>query len=63
MKFKRINLDKNHMDGFRFFRNLGMPIATEVAMVADGMSKVEILAAYPDIEGEDIREILYLESF
>jgi uncharacterized protein (DUF433 family) len=27
-------------------------------MVADGMSQTEILAAYPDLEPEDIREAL-----
>jgi len=29
-----------------------------VGMVADGMTEEEILKAYPDLEGEDIREAL-----
>lgn len=33
-------------------------MATVVAMVADGMSEEEILAAYPDLEAEDIKEAL-----
>jgi uncharacterized protein (DUF433 family) len=33
-------------------------VATVVGMVADGMSPAEILAAYPDLEAEDIREAL-----
>jgi uncharacterized protein (DUF433 family) len=33
-------------------------VATVVAMVADGMSEEEILAAYPDLEAEDIKEAL-----
>lgn len=28
-------------------------------MVADGMSEDEILAAYPDLEREDVREALH----
>ena len=28
-------------------------------MVADGMAETEILAAYPDLEREDIAEALY----
>ena len=31
-------------------------MATVVGMVAEGMSDPEILAAYPDLEVEDIRE-------
>ena len=33
-------------------------MATVVGMVADGMGDAEILAAYPDLEGEDIAEAL-----
>ena len=33
-------------------------MATVVGMVADGMAEGEILAAYPDREGDDIREAL-----
>lgn len=33
-------------------------MATVVGMVADGMSDSEIVAAYPDLETEDIREAL-----
>ena len=35
---------------------LRIPASTVVGMVADGMSDSEILAAYPDLEAEDIRE-------
>ena len=37
-------------------RGLRIPVATVVGMVAEGMSDPEILAAYPDLEVEDIRE-------
>jgi uncharacterized protein (DUF433 family) len=39
-------------------RGLRIPVATVVGMVADGMGDDEILAAYPDLEAEDIREAL-----
>jgi uncharacterized protein (DUF433 family) len=35
-----------------------MPVATVVAMVADGMSVDEILADFPELEAEDIRAAL-----
>jgi uncharacterized protein (DUF433 family) len=33
-----------------------IPVATVVAMVAEGMTEGEILAAYPDLQREDIAE-------
>ena len=39
-------------------RNLRIPVATVVDMVAEGMQVAEILKAYPDLEGDDIRESL-----
>jgi uncharacterized protein (DUF433 family) len=46
------------MGGVPCIRDLRIPVATVVAMVADGMSAEEILAAYPDLEPEDLREAL-----
>jgi uncharacterized protein (DUF433 family) len=46
------------MGGVPCLRGLRIPVATVVAMVADGMSEEEILRAYPDLEPEDIREAL-----
>jgi uncharacterized protein (DUF433 family) len=39
-------------------RGLRIPVATVVGLVADGMTDAEILAAYPDLEVQDIREAL-----
>lgn len=50
------------MDGVPCVRHLRIPVATLVAMVADGMSVNEILEAYPDIEQEDIKEALYFAA-
>jgi uncharacterized protein (DUF433 family) len=46
------------MGGLPCIRDLRFPVATVVAMVADGMSFTEILAEHPDLEEEDIREAL-----
>jgi uncharacterized protein (DUF433 family) len=46
------------MGGVPCIRDLRFPVATVVAMVADGMTFEEILAEHPDLEDEDIREAL-----
>ncbi len=58
MKFTRITVNPNQMGGAPCIRGLRIPIATIVGMVADGMAETEILAAYPDLQREDIREAL-----
>ena len=58
MKFTRITVDPLQMAGMPCIRGLRIPVATVVAMVADGISADEILAAYPDLEREDISEAL-----
>ena len=52
--YKRITVDPNKMDGIPCVRDLRIPVATVVSMIADSMSTEEILAAYPDLEKEDI---------
>jgi uncharacterized protein (DUF433 family) len=46
------------MAGVPCIRGLRIPVATVVAMVADGMTETEILSAYPDLEREDLAEAL-----
>lgn len=46
------------MGGLPCIRGLRMPVATVVAMVADGMTTNEILAEHPDLTPEDIHEAL-----
>jgi len=58
MKFTRITVDRDMMDGVPCIRGLRIPVATVVGMLADGMTEGEILAAYPDLEAADIREAL-----
>ena len=58
MDFTRITTDPARMGGVPCIRNLRIPVATVVEMVADGMTPAEILKAYPDLESADIREAL-----
>ncbi len=58
MEFRRITIDPAQMGGVACIRNLRIPAARVVGMVADGMSEAEIPAGYPDLEAADIREAL-----
>ncbi len=58
MEFARITFDPNQMGGVPCIRGLRIPVATVVSMVADGMTEAEILEAYPDLEGADVREAM-----
>jgi uncharacterized protein (DUF433 family) len=58
MVFRRITIDPDQMAGVPCIRGLRMPVATVVAMVAEGMTEDEVLAAHPDLEREDVREAL-----
>jgi uncharacterized protein (DUF433 family) len=62
MRFKRITVNPKQMDGVACIRGARIPVATVVGMVADGMTDDEILQAYPDLEGEDIRESLHFAA-
>jgi uncharacterized protein (DUF433 family) len=59
MKFTRITVDPRQMGGVPCLRGLRIPVATVVAMIADGMTVDEILAAYPDLQRGDITEALH----
>jgi uncharacterized protein (DUF433 family) len=58
MRFTRITANAKQMGGVPCIRGLRIPVATVIGMIADGMSEDEILAAYPDLEREDIHEAL-----
>lgn len=44
--------------GVPCIRGLRIPVATVLGMIADGMSDGDILAAFPSLEQEDLREAL-----
>lgn len=59
MDFARITTSPDKMGGVPCIRDLRFPVATVVAMVADGMTTDEILAEHPDLEVDDITEALH----
>lgn len=62
MTFPRITIDPDQMAGTPCIRGLRIPVATVVAMVADGIAEEEILRNHPDLEPDDIREALRFAS-
>jgi len=58
MAYTRITVDPGKMGGVPCIRELRIPVATVVGMVAEGMTADEILSAYPDLDREDIAEAL-----
>jgi uncharacterized protein (DUF433 family) len=58
MAFVRITVNPDQMGGLPCLRGLRIPVAAVIDMVAAGMTHAEILAAYPDLEEEDIFEAL-----
>ena len=56
--FARITVNPKQLGGVPCIRGLRIPVATVVAMLADGITDDEILTAYPDLEPPDIREAL-----
>lgn len=59
MEFARITTSSDKMGGVPCIRDLRFPVATVVAMVADGMTNDEILREHPDLELGDISEALH----
>ena len=59
MEFERITTSPDKMGGVPCIRDLRFPVATVVAMVADGMTNDEILHEHPDLEVGDISEALH----
>ena len=58
MSFERITTNPDVMGGLPCIRGLRVPVATVVAMVADGMSVAEIVDDFPYLEAEDVAEAL-----
>ena len=56
--FERITVDPAQMVGIPCVRHLRIPVATVLRMLAGGMTELEILSEYPDLQTEDIRECL-----
>ncbi|CAN5747372.1 hypothetical protein BH24ACT14_BH24ACT14_18110 [soil metagenome] len=59
MRFERITVNPNQMGGMPCIRALRIPVATVVAMVADGMTTQEIVGELPDLEPDDVAAALH----
>lgn len=57
-KLDRITFDPNVMGGRACIRETRVPVSLVVNLVADDMSRNEILDAYPYLEAEDIQQAL-----
>ena len=58
MAFERITVDAAVMGGMPCVRGLRIPVASVVAMIADGMTVETIVDELPDLVAEDIAESL-----
>ena len=58
MAFERITMNPDIMGGMPCIRGLRIPVATVLAMVADGMSVEEIVAELPDVTPADVVELI-----
>ena len=57
-EYTRITVNPEQCGGMPCIRGLRIPVATVVAMLADGLTEAEILRDLPSLEPEDIREAL-----
>jgi uncharacterized protein (DUF433 family) len=58
MVYERITTDPDVMGGLPRIRDLRIPVATVIAMLADRMSPEEIVTELPDPTVDDIHEAL-----
>ncbi|MFN0101791.1 MAG: DUF433 domain-containing protein [Bryobacteraceae bacterium] len=56
--FKLITVDPAQMGGVPCVRGLRIPVATVLRLLAGGLTEEKILADYPDLRSEDVRECL-----
>jgi uncharacterized protein (DUF433 family) len=56
--FDRITFEPGKMGGRACIRGMRITVSTIVGLVAEGETAEAILAAYPDLEPEDIRQAL-----
>ncbi len=57
-RFDRITFDSNLMGGKACIRGMRITVSLILNLVANGMSTMEIVEAYPYLEDEDIHQAL-----
>lgn len=60
--FDRITFDTAIMGGRASIRGMRITVALVVNLVANGMSREDIIREYPELESEDIRQALQYAS-
>lgn len=60
--YKRIKIDPEKMGGVPCIRDLRMPVATIIEMLAEGYDTKQILKEHPELQIEDIQEALHFAS-
>ena len=58
MKFDRITFDPQILGGRAGIHGMRIPVSVIVGQLARGATFEEVLAGYPDLEREDIRQAL-----
>jgi uncharacterized protein (DUF433 family) len=58
VSYHRVTTDPDVMGGVPRVRGLRIPVATVMAMLADGMTAEEIVADFSDLTPEDVAESL-----
>jgi len=58
MQFKRTTTNPGQMGGVPCLRGLRIPVATFVALIAEGQTTQDILVLHPDLDPDDVREAL-----
>ena len=56
--FDRITFERNMMGGRACIRGVRIPVSVIVGQFAHGATEQEILADYPDLQPEDLRQAL-----
>lgn len=56
--FERITFDPQILGGRACIRGMRIPVSVIVGQLAHGASPGEVLAGYPDLDAEDVREAL-----
>jgi uncharacterized protein (DUF433 family) len=62
MTFDRIAADTAVMAGVPCLRGTRIPVATIDGMVAEGMTITEILADFPQLSDQDVRQALWFAA-
>lgn len=58
VRIERVTVDHRVMGGVPCIRGTRIPVVTVVAMLADGMTLAEIVADYPQLTADDVRDAL-----